>query len=184
MVELPTGFMSTEDLIAARARALAKHQTHVAEAMKKVDAEKRKRVEEYAQANKATIKDWNFKRGDLVLMRNTAVESSLNKKMKPRYLGPMVVVTRNKCGAYILAELDGSVYQNKVGAFRVIPYYPRKAIAMGKDGNTGFDLDEAAIQELAKSTDEDNDNYVDYNFESMPRLRDTGERWNGGSNEE
>ena len=184
LVEPPTGFMSTEDLIAARARALAKHQTHVAEAMKKVDAEKRKRVEEYAQANKATIKDWNFKRGDLVLMRNTAVESSLNKKMKPRYLGPMVVVTRNKGGAYILAELDGSVYQNKVGAFRVIPYYPRKAIAVGKDGNTGFDLDEAVIQELAKSTDEDNGNYVDYNFESMPRLRGTGERWNGESNEE
>ena len=92
LVEPPTGLMATEDLIAARARALAKHQVHVAEAMKRVDAEKRKRVEEYTKANKATIKDWNFTRGDLVLMRNTAVESSLNKKMKPRYLGPMVVV--------------------------------------------------------------------------------------------
>ena len=30
LVEPPTGLMSTEDLIAARARALAKHQTHVA----------------------------------------------------------------------------------------------------------------------------------------------------------
>ena len=66
----------------------------------------------------------------------------------------------------------------------MIPYYLRKAIAIGKDGKTGFDLDEAAIQELAKSTDGDNDNYVDYNFESMPRLRDTGEGWNGESNEE
>jgi hypothetical protein len=63
------------------------------EAMSRVDAEKRKRVEEYALANKSTIKDWDFKQGDLVLMRNTSVESSLNKKMKPRYLGPMVVVT-------------------------------------------------------------------------------------------
>jgi hypothetical protein len=93
LVEPPSGIMSTEDLIATQARALAKHQTHVAEAMSKVDAEKRKRVEEYAQANKATIKNWDFKRGNLMLIRNTTVESSLNKKMKPCYLRPMVVVT-------------------------------------------------------------------------------------------
>jgi len=171
LVEPPTGLISTEDLIAARARALAKHQTHVEEAMRKVDLEKRKRVEEYTRANKATIKDWNFKRGDLVLMRNTAVESSLNKKMKPRYLGPMVVVTRNKGGAYILAELDGSVYQNKVGAFRVIPYYPRKSIQVELGKDSGFDLDEEAIQELSKGTEDGNEDFVDYNFETMPRLK-------------
>ncbi|RXW16973.1 hypothetical protein EST38_g8879 [Candolleomyces aberdarensis] len=171
LVEPPTGIMSTEELIAARARALAKHQSHVESVMKRVDAEKRRRVEEYAKANKATIKDWNFKRGDLVLMRNTAVESSLNKKMKPRYLGPMVVVTRNKGGAYILAELDGAVYHSKVGAFRVIPYHPRKSIQVGIGNDSGFDLDEATIQDLANSTEDGNEPYVDYNFEGMPRLK-------------
>ena len=171
LVEPPIGIMSTEDLIAARARALAKHQTHVESVMKRVDAEKRRRVEEFANANKATIKEWNFKRGDLVLVRNTAVESSLNKKMKPRYLGPMVVVTRNRGGAYILAELDGSVSQNKVGAFRVIPYYPRKSIEVGLGSDNGFDTNEATIQELANSNETGNENTIDYSFEGMPRLR-------------
>jgi hypothetical protein len=171
LVEPPTGIMSTKKLISARAWALAKHQTHVESVMKRVDAEKCQRVEEFARANKATIKDWNFKRGDLVLVRNTAVESSLNRKMKPRYLGPMVVVTRNKGGAYILAELDGAVSQNKVGAFRVIPYYPRKSIPVGTGANSGFDMDEATIQELADSREVENEPFVDYNFEGMPRLR-------------
>ena len=40
--------------------------------------------------NKAKIKDLNFSPGDLVLMRNTEIESSLDKKMKPRYNGLII----------------------------------------------------------------------------------------------
>lgn len=153
LIEPPTGLLSTAELIAARARALAKHQAYVEEVMNKVSKEKQERVAEYEKAHKATIKNWNFQRGDLVLMRNTSIESSLNRKMQPRYTGPMVVVTRNKGGAYILAELDGSVYQNKVGAFRVVPYYPRKSIDIPELPEEGFDLDHTVIQELENSTD-------------------------------
>ena len=76
--------------------------------------------------HKNVIKDYNFPSGRLVLMRNTAIEKSLNRKTRPRYIGPMVVVGRNRGGAYLLAELDGAVLDRPVAAFRLIPYFARK----------------------------------------------------------
>jgi hypothetical protein len=76
-----------------------------------------------------------------------------------------------------LAELNGSVYQNKVGAFRVIPYYPQKAITI--DSDKILDLSKDAIQELEDLMDNNDTDYVDYSFNSMPRLRDRIEEGDG-----
>jgi hypothetical protein len=82
-------------------------------------------VAQYIRRHQHTIKDRIFEEGALVLVRNTRVGMELNRKTKPRYLGPMVILRRTKGGAYILSELDGAVAKMCYAAFRLIPYLSR-----------------------------------------------------------
>ena len=74
------------------------------------------------------MQDFDYKKGDLVLVRNTAIEKSLNRKMRPRYFGLMIVISRNRGGAYIICDLDGTLSHAPVAVFRVVPYLTRKNI--------------------------------------------------------
>jgi hypothetical protein len=112
----------------------------------------------FEREHAATIRDFDFQRGDLVLIRNTAIEKALNRKMRSRYLGPLVVISRNRGRAYILCELNGSVFDRPVAAFRVIPYFARKAIAL-PDLSDFLDITTDKLREMeeAASLGDDDD---------------------------
>ena len=104
------------------------------------------------------IKNFDFKRGDLVLARNTAIEKSLNKKMRPRYIGPYIVIRRNKGSAYILCELDGSVLDRPLAAFRLVPYFARERISLPQ---SALDADEARLKKMEESQSKGDDDESD-----------------------
>ena len=57
-----------------------------------------------------------------MLMQNSKVHISLNRKMKLRYLRPYVVVYRTQRGSYIITELDSSVTRFRVRVARLLLY--------------------------------------------------------------
>ena len=118
--------MSTESLLAARARQLAKHPEDVeraAEVLKKARFASKEHFEKrfFKRLTRAT-----FKPNDLVLVRNMAIEMSHDRKHKPRYLGPYEVIKRTNKGNYRLMELDGTPLHYTYASRRVIPYISRK----------------------------------------------------------
>ncbi|KIJ43124.1 hypothetical protein M422DRAFT_138632, partial [Sphaerobolus stellatus SS14] len=117
--------LSTIDLIALRARQLEKRIEDLEEIKARVLKARYASIAQFEKDNANLIVDYDFKEGALVLVRNSAIDTDLSRKTKPRYLGPLVVIRRTQNKAYILAELDGALHKNPYAAFRLIPYYPR-----------------------------------------------------------
>jgi len=155
LVDPPIGVISETELIGMRARALAKHRIHVEEMRSRIDVDKLKRLRAYERDFKAVIKDYRFQPGDLVLIRNTAIESSLNAKMKERYNGPMIVVKETKGGSYIVAEMTGAVWQQKVAKFRVVPYFARRKIALPEGIMKIIDLNDLELERIEAQPEDD-----------------------------
>jgi hypothetical protein len=74
--------------------------------------------------------------------------------MRARYLGPCIVISRNKGGAYIIAELDGSVFDRPIAAFRVIPYFARTKLAL-PPLNSLLDISQSRLRQMEDTEAQD-----------------------------
>lgn len=153
--DFPDEIMSTEDLIGIRARQLSKHADDIKAMQSRVERNKLIANERFERDNEASIKDYNFETGMLVLVRNSKIEMEWNKKFKPRFLGPFVVITRTKNGGYLLAELDGSLWKEPISEFRVIPYKSREVVTFPKSLLKVLKEQEGVIKEIVERDTED-----------------------------
>ena len=157
LVPIETPVMSTMELIAHRARQLQKRAEDLARIHDRVLQARYASAKHFVERFRRTVRDFDFAPGALVLVRNSRVEKELDRKTKPRYLGPMVVVRRTYGGSYILAELDGTVSKIRYAAFRLLPYHPRshERIAVTRlTGLTDVDLDRL-LEEAIPEPDDD-----------------------------
>jgi hypothetical protein len=162
LLPAPDAPLSTTELIVRRAITLQKRQSQLAHLRENVYQARVQAAIRFEKDHSNTIKDFDFQLGDLVLVRNTAVERALNRKMRPRYLGPLIVISRNYGGAYIIAELDGSLFDRPIAAFRVIPYFARRSIKL-PPLEALLDVSQQRLTELenTETVDPDDDNAED-----------------------
>ena len=158
--------MTTSELIALRARQLQKREEDLITIADKVLTARKQSVKQFIDSHWKAIIDYDFKPGSLVLIRNSAVEMELNRKTKPRFFGPMIVVRRTQYGAYILSELNGAISKIHYAAFRIIPYYPRSQTSI-------------PVTSVIDQTAESNEDISPYQTHKPPRsLTDTKDEEN------
>ena len=125
---LVSGFvsgMSSTDLLALRIRQLERRKEDLEAAAQALAKARFKSKEEFEWKFRRRMRREVYKPGELVLLRNSGEEMKMNRKTKPRYLGPYEVVRRTKGGSYALQELDGSKLREGAAAFRLLPYISR-----------------------------------------------------------
>jgi len=174
--------MTTEELLSLRARQIARLEEDVDRARQKLMDNRIASKAQWERRFKNTIVPGHYEPGMLVLVRNTAVEKELDRKVKPRYLGPYVVIRKTKGGSYILSELDGSVSKLRYAAFRLLPYIARAGVrinlkdllkkqhqwTVAMDSSSGEDDSDAPDNEEVDSSAEEEDYddfYVDHNMD-------------------
>jgi hypothetical protein len=125
---LVSGFvsgMSSVDLLALRIRQLERRAEDLAAAAQALAKARFKSKEEFEWKFRKRMRREAYKPGELVILRNSGEEMKLNRKTKPKYLGPYEVVRKTKGGSYVLQELDGSELREGAAAFRLLPYVSR-----------------------------------------------------------
>jgi len=117
--------LDTTDLIATHAHQLKMRKEDLDAIHNNILKSRLASICQFEKQYQNTILAYNFKPGDLVLVRNLGLDLHLGCKTKPRYIGPMVIIRRTPNGAYCLAELDGAVSKLHYAAFCIVLYFSR-----------------------------------------------------------
>ena len=112
-----TKLLSTADLIAIHTRQLKLCEDDLTSIRDNILKARLASIHQFKRWYENTLLAYDFKPGDLVLMRNSTMEPNIGCKTKPCYVRPMVVLRRTHNGAYRLAELDGAVSKLRYAAF-------------------------------------------------------------------
>lgn len=130
LLDPPDRPLSRTELIAIRAAALQFRGEELEALRERVHESRLASVRRWAEEHKHRIVDFDFKRGDVVLLRNSKVDGSVGGKWQERYFGPLFVLSRTRGGAYVIVDLDGTPYARPVAARRVMPYFARTRVEL------------------------------------------------------
>jgi hypothetical protein len=131
---LVSGFrkgMTPTALLALRMRQLERREEDLRDAGIRLLAARHRSKAQFEKRFQSRMAGFKFKPGDLVLMRNKAIEMSANRKSKPRYLGPFCINRQlSKSRNWVLETLDGKIWRRAVAEFLLVPYELRDNLTL------------------------------------------------------
>lgn len=172
---------STADLLAMRMRQLEKREEDVEMALERIKIARKRSVDDRNEAFSHVLQDKinnPLRSGDLVLVKNSALEVQHGRKMEDRWLGPFRMVKRTSQGAYVLDELDGTRLKLAVAGNRVKRYYQRDDVDVDL-------LAEQGAEELNKEAHlDDEDGGEDIGDDGMEEDEEESDGREGGGEED
>ena len=96
-----------------------------------------------------------LKVGDLVLIHNTRIKQEMNRKHKPRYLGPYILRELRSSGTWAISELDGTPSRTAVAGFRIWPYIARNPRILQELAEKGDSKEESDDEEEEEAEEEE-----------------------------
>ena len=86
----------------------------------------------------------------------------------------MIVVAENRGGSYVLAEMTGAVWRQKVAKFRVVPYFARERLEIPESIMEIIDLDKPGLAKLLMQPEADVHWNRDYILENIKLVDSDG----------
>ncbi len=120
-------------------KQLSKHPDDVARAAQILKKARFDSKEQFEKRFIHRLSRETYAKGELVLVRNSQIEMSHNRKHKVRYLGPYVVVSQSENGYYWLKELNGALWKHKITPSRLLPYITRRHAFMQENMQGRYD---------------------------------------------
>lgn len=120
--------MTTAELLALRIRQLQMHPRDIARAAETIRKARFASKAQFEKRFRHKLQKEDYGNGELVLVRNVRLENTFvsTSKTDDRYVGPYEVHRKNRGGAYVLKELDGTLLHGRpIAAFRLLPFITR-----------------------------------------------------------
>jgi len=153
--------ISSSDLLALRIRQLQKRPEDLERAAESLIKARFRSKAQFERRFMRRLRRAPLKVGDLVLIRNTRIEQEMNRKHKPRYLGPYILRQERKSGSWAISELDGTPSRTSVAGFRILPYIARnpRMLAELAEKVGGEDSDTEEEEDLEEEEKDNQDSW-------------------------
>jgi hypothetical protein len=129
--------LSSSDLLALRIRQLQKRPDDLERAAQALVKARFRSKAQFERRFMRRLKRMPLEVGDLVLIRNTRIEQEMNRKHKPRYIGPYILRQKRSSGSWAISELDGTPSRSTIAGFRILPYIARNPQALAELSKRG-----------------------------------------------